>query len=102
MAAWRPMGAGWSLLAVRHPRDRRRLVPCLQPDPRPESRDARCVVITERMEKKLMRNLVFALAVSLSTGIAGAAPATQVKNIILVHGAFADGSSWAKVIPLLQ
>lgn len=25
-----------------------------------------------------------------------------VKNIILVHGAFADGSSWAKVIPLLQ
>lgn len=25
-----------------------------------------------------------------------------VKNIILVHGAFADGSSWAKVIPILQ
>ncbi|WP_119079226.1 alpha/beta fold hydrolase [Chitinophaga alhagiae] len=25
-----------------------------------------------------------------------------VKNIVLVHGAFADGSSWAKVIPLLQ
>jgi pimeloyl-ACP methyl ester carboxylesterase len=25
-----------------------------------------------------------------------------VKNIILVHGAFADGSSWSKVIPLLQ
>ncbi|HKO81485.1 MAG TPA: alpha/beta hydrolase [Chitinophagaceae bacterium] len=25
-----------------------------------------------------------------------------IKNIILVHGAFADGSSWAKVIPLLQ
>jgi pimeloyl-ACP methyl ester carboxylesterase len=24
-----------------------------------------------------------------------------VKNIVLVHGAFADGSSWAKVIPLL-
>ena len=24
------------------------------------------------------------------------------KNIVLVHGAFADGSSWAKVIPLLQ
>jgi len=29
--------------------------------------------------------------------------ATQaVRNIVLVHGAFADGSSWAKVIPLLQ
>jgi len=25
-----------------------------------------------------------------------------VKNIVLVHGAFADGSSWAQVIPLLQ
>jgi pimeloyl-ACP methyl ester carboxylesterase len=26
----------------------------------------------------------------------------QVKNIVFVHGAFADGSSWSKVIPLLQ
>jgi pimeloyl-ACP methyl ester carboxylesterase len=26
----------------------------------------------------------------------------SVKNIVLVHGAFADGSSWAKVIPILQ
>jgi pimeloyl-ACP methyl ester carboxylesterase len=25
-----------------------------------------------------------------------------VKNIVLVHGAFADGTSWAKVIPILQ
>jgi pimeloyl-ACP methyl ester carboxylesterase len=25
-----------------------------------------------------------------------------VKNIVLVHGAFADGTSWAKIIPLLQ
>ncbi len=25
-----------------------------------------------------------------------------VKNVVLVHGAFADGSSWAKVIPVLQ
>jgi hypothetical protein len=28
--------------------------------------------------------------------------ATPIRNIVLVHGAFADGSSWAKVIPLLQ
>jgi pimeloyl-ACP methyl ester carboxylesterase len=27
---------------------------------------------------------------------------STVTNIVLVHGAFADGSSWAKVIPLLQ
>jgi pimeloyl-ACP methyl ester carboxylesterase len=33
----------------------------------------------------------------------GALAATQpVKNIVLVHGAFADGSSWFKVIGLLQ
>ncbi|MBO9707489.1 MAG: alpha/beta hydrolase [Caulobacter sp.] len=25
-----------------------------------------------------------------------------VANVVLVHGAFADGSSWAKIIPLLQ
>jgi pimeloyl-ACP methyl ester carboxylesterase len=30
------------------------------------------------------------------------AAASRVKNIVLVHGAFADGSSWSKVIPLLQ
>jgi pimeloyl-ACP methyl ester carboxylesterase len=29
-------------------------------------------------------------------------PESTVKNIVLVHGAFADGSSWAKVIPILE
>jgi pimeloyl-ACP methyl ester carboxylesterase len=29
-------------------------------------------------------------------------PESAVKNIVLVHGAFTDGSCWAKVIPLLQ
>src|SRR6185436_1060859 len=33
---------------------------------------------------------------------ATAAIAAPIKNIVLVHGAFADGSSWAKVIPILQ
>jgi len=38
-----------------------------------------------------------------STGSASeAAAAPPVKNVVLVHGAFADGSSWAKVIPLLE
>src|ERR1700679_887985 len=31
-----------------------------------------------------------------------AAPSTPIKNVVLVHGLFADGSSWQKVIPLLQ
>src|SRR5262245_59827345 len=26
----------------------------------------------------------------------------QVRNVVLVHGAWADGSSWSKVIPLLE
>jgi pimeloyl-ACP methyl ester carboxylesterase len=29
-------------------------------------------------------------------------PASPIHNIVLVHGAWADGSSWAKVIPLLE
>jgi pimeloyl-ACP methyl ester carboxylesterase len=30
------------------------------------------------------------------------APLAGLQNIVLVHGTWADGSSWAKVIPLLQ
>jgi pimeloyl-ACP methyl ester carboxylesterase len=26
----------------------------------------------------------------------------MIKNVVLVHGAWADGSSWAKIVPLLQ
>ena len=43
--------------------------------------------------------------VSLAIPISGGylmAQSSPVKNIVLVHGAFADGSSWSKVIPLLQ
>jgi pimeloyl-ACP methyl ester carboxylesterase len=29
-------------------------------------------------------------------------PSKTVSNIVLVHGAFADGTSWSKVIPLLE
>src|ERR1700744_4597643 len=34
--------------------------------------------------------------------ISSSAIAEPAKNIILVHGAWADGSSWSKVIPLLN
>lgn len=47
--------------------------------------------------------LVAVIMVLLLSGNAKSQPATrEVKNIVLVHGAFADGSSWAKVITLLQ
>src|SRR4029077_18646723 len=39
--------------------------------------------------------------VAPATG-AGAAARGGGKNIVLVHGAFVDGSSWSKVIPILQ
>lgn len=35
-------------------------------------------------------------------GVSMAASQQPVRNVVLVHGAWADGSSWAKVIPLLE
>src|SRR5882762_11341369 len=43
-----------------------------------------------------------ALAFSAFQGFAQQVRSHPVKNIVLVHGAFADGSSWTKVIPLLE
>lgn len=44
-----------------------------------------------------------AVAIFLLSQNANAQSAPKgVKNVVLVHGAFADGSSWSKVIPLLQ
>jgi pimeloyl-ACP methyl ester carboxylesterase len=45
---------------------------------------------------------VAAIALTFAATYAQAAPGEPVKNIVLVHGAFADGSSWAKVIRILQ
>ena len=42
----------------------------------------------------------FILAAALVAQSASAADG--VRNVVLVHGAWADGSSWAKVIPLLE
>ena len=43
-----------------------------------------------------------AAAVSLSAFAAPTAAAPAAKSVVLVHGAFADGSSWDAVVPLLQ
>src|ERR1700716_3020977 len=45
---------------------------------------------------------IAALALSVGMVFAAAGPAQPVKNIVHVHGAFADGSSWSKVVPILQ
>jgi pimeloyl-ACP methyl ester carboxylesterase len=51
-----------------------------------------------------MKNLLTASAATaaLVLGLSGAASAEPVKNIVLVHGAFADGSGWRAVTDILQ
>jgi pimeloyl-ACP methyl ester carboxylesterase len=39
---------------------------------------------------------------AVANGTAQTAPAEGVRNVLLVHGAWADGSSWSKVVPLLE
>ncbi len=45
---------------------------------------------------------VAAVLLAVSATAAGAPATEPIRNIVLVHGAFADGSSWAKVISILQ
>jgi pimeloyl-ACP methyl ester carboxylesterase len=57
---------------------------------------------------KLVRNVVAACAVLLAVISTTPEAAAQeqsragVKTVLLIHGAWADGSSWSKVIPLLE
>lgn len=49
---------------------------------------------------------VLAGSIGVTTALAGVghpqSTRLPVKNIVLVHGAFADGTSWGKVIPILE
>ena len=54
-----------------------------------------------------LRNVFFpVLSAALSLPFAFPAPSlaqtAPIKNVVLVHGAWADGSSWSKVVPLLE
>jgi pimeloyl-ACP methyl ester carboxylesterase len=57
---------------------------------------------TLRTHVSRIRLTAVAIALSAYAASVDAASAPPVRNIVLVHGAFADGSSWAKVIPILQ
>jgi pimeloyl-ACP methyl ester carboxylesterase len=46
--------------------------------------------------------IVAALLFSAPLFVGAQRASADVKNIVLVHGAFADASSWAKLIPLLE
>lgn len=51
-----------------------------------------------------LRSLIAPLAVAAATAVAApvaAAPAEAVKNVVLVHGGFVDGSGWAQVHRIL-
>lgn len=55
------------------------------------------------MKKTIAAAMLTAAAIATGTqDVQAQTPSKGVKNIVLVHGAFADGSSWAKVIPGLQ
>jgi pimeloyl-ACP methyl ester carboxylesterase len=41
-------------------------------------------------------------AAALALGLSGAASADPIKNVVLVHGAFADGSGWRAVADILE
>src|SRR3989442_10624408 len=45
--------------------------------------------------------ILFAVLAGLAGSLGAQSPAAK-PTIVLVHGAFADGSSWAKVIPILE
>jgi pimeloyl-ACP methyl ester carboxylesterase len=45
---------------------------------------------------------LFAIILSVAKAAAQTPSAAGVKTVLLVHGAWADGSSWSKVIPLLE
>jgi pimeloyl-ACP methyl ester carboxylesterase len=51
-----------------------------------------------------MKNLFFAsaTAMTLALSMPGAASAEPVRNIVLVHGAFADGTGWRDVAGILE
>lgn len=55
------------------------------------------------ISRRAIQTILFTASLLLGGTVMAQKPAsTPVKNVVLVHGAFADGSSWSKVIPLLQ
>src|SRR6185369_1279735 len=69
------------------------------------ARKRKTLKLTKTFRIALIAIAGFLLAILLHHGPdaqANSAQAQSVRNIVIVHGAWADGSSWSKVIPLLQ
>ena len=60
--------------------------------------------ISRRQFSALGAGAAVAVTLAGAPSASAAAPNRKapVRNVVLVHGAYADGSSWSKVIPLLQ
>jgi len=56
----------------------------------------------KRCHSLINMSLLGTTAVMAATGLPAAAAEIKAKTAVLVHGAFADGSSWHKVIPYLE
>ncbi len=50
----------------------------------------------------MKRLLTSVAAAALALGMSGVASAEPIKNVVLVHGAFADGSGWRAVTDILE
>jgi pimeloyl-ACP methyl ester carboxylesterase len=59
-------------------------------------------------QMRILQKLAVAAVAMLSAALvapsaqAQTAPPVEARNVVLIHGAWADGSSWSEVIPLLQ
>lgn len=62
-------------------------------------------MMNKRLEHRLLARAALSCAAVSCAALPSAALSAQAADtttVVLVHGAFADGSSWGKVIPLLQ
>ena len=55
-----------------------------------------------KLEVPMIRRLILGFGLAAVLAAQPSQAGDGVHNVVLVHGAWADGSSWAKVIPLLQ
>src|SRR5882762_6465618 len=72
-------------------------------------RHAPAAIIDEgTRQMKILQKLAVVVAAMLSAALvapsaqAQTTPPVEARNVVLIHGAWADGSSWSEVIPLLQ
>lgn len=49
-----------------------------------------------------MKTFLMLLSLTLASAVMAQTPSEKINTVVFVHGAFADGSAWNKVIPSLQ